>query len=143
MHYNYRNGRMQVRILSGVQILTTFVLGLCYTIGMNISKTPEYKRAHKDANKTKYAEYTRLNREKKKRIYREAKNKPCADCGILYPWYVMDFDHQRDKEFNISNNFYTFGIEKLLVEIAKCDVVCSNCHRLRTFKNHPDNENAS
>lgn len=24
----------------------------------------------------------------------EAKQRPCADCGIQYPYYVMDFDNQ-------------------------------------------------
>ena len=45
----------------------------------------------------------------------------------------MDFDHLRDKKFNISNSM---GMPEaaLLAEIAKCEVVCSNCHRIRTEK---------
>jgi hypothetical protein len=52
----------------------------------------------------------------------------------MYPPYVMDFDHVRDKKsFEIG---IAVGrnkpLAKLLPEIEKCDVVCSNCHRVRT-----------
>jgi hypothetical protein len=26
------------------------------------------------------------------------------------------------------------GAERILAEVAKCDIVCANCHRLRTFE---------
>lgn len=75
---------------------------------------------------------------KRKQIIKDIKNKakdiPCADCGIKYPPYVMDFDHQEDKEYEIASLSSRFiSIEKVLAEIAKCDVVCANCHRKRTF----------
>lgn len=62
----------------------------------------------------------------------EAKSVPCKDCGVSYPWYVMDFNHRGDKKFNIGASRH-FGCKKLKAEIAKCDVICSNCHRLRTY----------
>lgn len=44
----------------------------------------------------------------------------------------MDFDHVRGtKSFAISTNTYHIGIARLTAEIAKCDVRCPNCHRLR------------
>lgn len=61
------------------------------------------------------------------------KEKPCSDCGNVFPPYCMDFDHLRDKEFVISNNANT-GLARLQAEIDKCDVVCANCHRIRTHK---------
>lgn len=61
------------------------------------------------------------------------KRKPCMDCGIEYPPYVMDFDHVRGvKEFPISEGVMKSSI-RILLEVAKCDVVCANCHRIRTF----------
>lgn len=64
---------------------------------------------------------------------REKKNVPCKDCGKIYHYCVMDFDHVRgEKEFNVASHGLR-SISKLLEEIDKCDVVCSNCHRLRTF----------
>jgi len=67
-------------------------------------------------------------------IVREAKSAPCSDCGKSYPPYVMDFDHRRDKSFNISEaRRRGYSIESIRAEIEKCEVVCSNCHRERTF----------
>jgi hypothetical protein len=64
---------------------------------------------------------------------RELKSKPCQDCGIRYPYYVMDFDHVRgEKLFNVSEAASKKTITKVAEEIAKCDLVCANCHRLRT-----------
>lgn len=45
----------------------------------------------------------------------------------------MDFDHVRGlKEGEISQLVYTAGEERLRSELDKCDVVCANCHRIRT-----------
>lgn len=69
----------------------------------------------------------------KQTIVKDAKNVPCADCGESYPSYVMDFDHVRGvKTFNIAWGVRNATTAALLAEIAKCDVVCSNCHRIRT-----------
>jgi hypothetical protein len=65
---------------------------------------------------------------------RAAKNKPCADCKHSFPYYVMDFDHVRGtKEFEIAQSYHHYGLRRVLAEIIKCDVVCSNCHRIRTY----------
>jgi hypothetical protein len=60
---------------------------------------------------------------------------PCVDCNISYPWYVMDFDHVRgQKVSDISKMVATAASkDKLIEEISKCEIVCSNCHRIRTF----------
>lgn len=65
---------------------------------------------------------------------REAKNKPCADCKKRYPYYVMSFDHRENKKFNVAQAVRRTSLPKLLEEIKKCDVVCMNCHQIRTFK---------
>jgi hypothetical protein len=44
----------------------------------------------------------------------------------------MDFDHREGKNGDISQMVFTHSPEKLLREIALCDVVCANCHRVRT-----------
>ena len=67
------------------------------------------------------------------------KSTPCKDCGNYYPYYVMDFDHRdaKNKDFCVASK-RNWGRKKLFREIAKCDVVCSNCHRERTHKRlHP------
>jgi len=58
---------------------------------------------------------------------------PCADCGISYPYYVMDFDHVRgQKQKNVMELVPSLSKKKIDDELAKCEIVCSNCHRIRT-----------
>jgi len=64
----------------------------------------------------------------------QLKNKPCHDCGQKYPPYVMDFDHRENKKRLVSK-MGTF--KGMLAEAAKCDVVCANCHRIRTHLTRP------
>lgn len=76
-----------------------------------------------------------VSREKfRVKIQQIKQNTPCADCGESYPYWVMDFDHLEDKSFNISQMVRNQGcsMELLEKEIAKCEIVCSNCHRTRT-----------
>lgn len=63
-----------------------------------------------------------------------AKDTPCTDCGKRYPPWVMDFDHVRGpKLFDIGSARNKAGsLRRLKEEIAKCEVVCANCHRTRT-----------
>lgn len=67
----------------------------------------------------------------------KAKNKACADCKKHYPPWVMDFDHidPSTKIGHISKMFLRrmWAIERVKQEIDKCEVVCSNCHRNRTY----------
>jgi len=67
-----------------------------------------------------------------------AKDCPCKDCGERYPPYVLDFDHREGetKLFNIADlgAHCWMSVEDLETEIAKCDVVCANCHRERTHQ---------
>src|SRR5437764_8746341 len=63
---------------------------------------------HKEANQTHYLNNKQSHLEKayKRRAYlrqliNEAKSKPCTDCGVTYPSYVMDFDHRGNKSFTV------------------------------------------
>ena len=58
---------------------------------------------------------------------------PCMDCKESYPYYVMDFDHVRGrKQANVMELVPTLSKKRIDEEIAKCEIVCSNCHRIRT-----------
>jgi hypothetical protein len=58
---------------------------------------------------------------------------PCADCGESDP-LVLEFDHLRDKRFEVTNQFASRNWQEILDEISKCEVVCANCHRRRTAR---------
>jgi hypothetical protein len=58
---------------------------------------------------------------------------PCRDCGESDP-VVLDFDHHGNKAFEIGEALTYRRWETILAEIAKCDVVCANCHRRRTAR---------
>ena len=76
----------------------------------------------------------------RKEIIDKAKSSPCVDCGNSYIPYVMDLDHVRGhKLFNLAiANALNVSMEVLLAEIDKCDPVCSNCHRIRTWNRSKD-----
>ena len=59
----------------------------------------------------------------------------CVDCGNSDK-RVLDFDHVRGKkEFGISKaRVCGFDLERIKEEIKKCEVRCSNCHRIVTFE---------
>ena len=59
----------------------------------------------------------------------------CFDCGIFYPHYVLEFDHRPGvKKFgNVYHVLKKYGWDKAWAEVKKCDVVCSNCHKVRTY----------
>lgn len=58
------------------------------------------------------------------------KNHSCIDCGNNNP-VVLDFDHVRGRKRKTVPQMLTYSRESILSEIAKCDVRCANCHRIR------------
>lgn len=56
----------------------------------------------------------------------------CIECGNSDN-RVLEFDHLRDKETNLSKLFGKKW-ERVLVELEKCELVCSNCHAIRTWE---------
>ena len=98
-----------------------------------------YKEEHYQANKQRYVDQARqrkqaLARQRTAFLLGYFTAHPCTDCGEEDP-VVLEFDHLRDKLKNISamaNSSQPW--EKILSEIAKCEVVCANCHRRRTAR---------
>ncbi len=105
---------------------------------------------HKDRRNAQARQWASKNSDwvtqRNKRQYEErramvwrAKAGPCADCGVQYPPYVMQFDHRDPtaKAFIISHMPYkklATATELVHAEIAKCDLVCANCHAKRTWQ---------
>lgn len=60
-------------------------------------------------------------------------DQPCTDCGRKEPYYNMHWDHLRDKEFNLGSAV-RLGRQRILDELAKCELVCALCHGHRTHR---------
>ena len=61
---------------------------------------------------------------------------PCSDCDRFFHFAAMTYDHLpgQEKRGDISN-LIAGGYKSVLVtEMAKCEVVCANCHAIRTFR---------
>lgn len=60
--------------------------------------------------------------------------RPCMDCGGSYPPCCMDFDHRPgEPKLGEISRVAAMGLwAPVLDELAKCDLVCANCHRIRT-----------
>src|SRR5688500_9549699 len=101
------------------------------------------KACHREYDKLYYradpARYTRIARERERKLryfVAELKhNKTCPDCGRIFPHFLLDFDHVQGTKAFILPHIYTrhISIARVLQEIEKCELVCSNCHRRRTF----------
>lgn len=98
-------------------------------------KQREAIRKHYYANRQAYIDKASRKRQEIRNWVHELKeNTPCSDCGVQYPYYVMDFDHLEDKKILVSKVLNRGSWLQTKAEIAKCEIVCSNCHRSRTYR---------
>ena len=76
-----------------------------------------------------------LRRERNRQfVYDILRQSECVDCGDNRP-EVLQFDHQRDKHFDINAGVHNrYGLAKLRAEIEKCEIRCANCHAIRTAR---------
>lgn len=103
----------------------------------------------RECNKERSKRYYRENREKHKQVALENKRKyrsennrrvweileasSCVDCGNDNP-RVLEFDHiAGNKEGDVGRMLCSnVGWTRIKKEIEKCEIVCANCHRMRT-----------
>ena len=107
-------------------------------------KTAEYKKKqaqwsknHYQRNRAKILAHTYERKIAMYNVYQRLKGRMyCMDCGEDHP-ATLHFHHRdpKQKEFNVAE-WYRQGtsIEKLEEEIAKCDVLCCNCHAKRHYE---------
>ncbi len=91
-----------------------------------------------DKNRRHHLNLVAIRRRKRiarnRAMIRALKDQPCADCGIAFPPEAMDFDHIGPKRSEISRLVYDSATDVLRAEAAECEVVCANCHRIRTVR---------
>lgn len=98
----------------------------------------EYGREHYVKHKSRYVENAmkrtqKILRQNMRLLVDYLLEHPCVDCGEPDP-LVLEFDHLRDKRFEIARGVRDKNWAELVSEIEKCEVVCANCHRRRTAK---------
>ena len=81
---------------------------------------------------------TRLNRIRTRQAQqlRQIKEESgCVDCGEKYPHFMLEFDHLpgTEKVGGPGELARTRSWKLALKEIAKCEVVCANCHKIRSY----------
>ena len=94
-----------------------------------------YNRRYYALNRAAEIARVELRRETVTAELRRIKDVACADCGRRFPPYVMDFDH-RDPSQKLGDVMGMAGkaaTASVLAEAGKCDIVCANCHTLRTL----------
>ncbi len=100
----------------------------------NAQRCLAYHRAHREEQRDKWA----TERVAKLALVESLKRASCVDCRTGFPSECMDFDHvpERGKKVaGISRMVQgTYSMVTLQVELKKCDLVCANCHRIRTAR---------
>lgn len=89
-----------------------------------------YSRHHERINRTRAESRAALRAE----VARLKEAEPCADCGGYFPAVCMDYDHTGTGKVAGVGRLVSANVpmDKIHAEIAKCDLVCANCHRIRT-----------
>lgn len=94
----------------------------------------QYMKNWYQENKSKHIGYQKNRKNKYRETMASLKMHPCMDCGFApeFP-EQMDWDHRENKTIGISvARAKAWGWDRIKEEIAKCDLVCANCHRKRT-----------
>lgn len=107
----------------------------------SICKVCRKEYAHKWYLENSDLQKSRARKSDKKRVMHVRENiisylklHPCVDCGENDP-VVLEFDHLRDKEFNIGEALtLRLSWSRVEKELLKCEVRCANCHRRKTAR---------
>jgi hypothetical protein len=115
--------------------------------GVNLCKRDNLQSLCKICDSQYHADWYVTNKEKQKARIKDNKRKKtewlesykktlkCAECSENR-WFVLEFHHTdpSQKEFPIAHmNAKGASIKRTLKEIAKCEVLCANCHRARHY----------
>jgi hypothetical protein len=95
-----------------------------------LSKNRELAKKHR-AQRT---ETQRLRRQERRKVLLEHLGGKCVGCGITEN---LQFDHldRTQKSFNIGKAL-DHSLEKLIPEVEKCQLLCYDCHELKSLINH-------
>lgn len=96
-----------------------------------------YYAENREARLAYIRDYSAKKQVEKREFIAELKSHPCHDCGGKFHACAMDFDHLEgeSKIDSISTLMRNMRVtlKRLKEEVAKCELVCANCHRVRTY----------
>jgi hypothetical protein len=96
----------------------------------NLEKRSSTVKKWREDNKERVREHKKALYDKIRSEINRLKDGPCLDCGGTFPPCAMDFHHVRGvKKFNVG---LAKNLRQLHEEVAKCDLLCACCHRIRT-----------
>ena len=99
----------------------------------NAIRSRQYYSENKEKHRRVVIERNKkIKKENQQKFLEYLRTHPCVDCGVD-DLVVLELDHLRDKEHNVTTMFSGYSWNRILKEINKCEVVCANCHRRRTF----------
>jgi hypothetical protein len=145
MDFDHRDpSRTAFRITAGAAMLKTRDALLaetqaCDVVCANCHRIRTWVRHSKrtrPSGSSKYLARARARWRAQATLLDELRDVPCQDCKQRFPPCAMDFDHRdpTTKAQAVTRMIGRSGTERILAEAAKCDIVCANCHRLRTFE---------
>jgi hypothetical protein len=107
-----------------------------------------YRDTHREQEASRSQKHYRKHKKHRSNIISWVEDKytgvPCMACDGVFDWVAMDFDHRPEetKSFGIATKGTLVvspkNIAMLMKEIDKCDLICSNCHRVRTWRERQD-----
>lgn len=93
----------------------------------------DFCKDHYRKNKKTYiSRNKKLRSDNAKLLFDFLRDKKCLDCETT-DTRVLEFDHVKTKRYNISYMINSNAWKSVLKEIENCEIVCANCHRIRTL----------
>ena len=110
----------------------------------NADRMRAYRRKWYEENKSVEQEKAKVRQANRRKEFKEwyknyKKNLKCERCGFMHP-AALDFHHKdpKEKRFTIGAEIVNCSKQELLEEIQKCEVICSNCHRILHYEEKND-----
>lgn len=93
----------------------------------------QYQERTKEQREAYQARASQLCKERAEFLLKYLLEHPCIDCGEADP-VVLQFDHVRDVKFREVTAMLSYSLQRIMEEIAKCEVRCANCHKRKTSR---------
>lgn len=89
-------------------------------------------KAYQEAHKVELAAGAVVRSAKTKAFIESVKRRPCYDCGGSFPACAMEIHHLMPRRVSgAAKNWLRWSIARIEAELAKCVIVCANCHSIR------------